>query len=317
MSGRVHEYAAHLVWEGNTGEGTARYDGYERRWRVEAAGKPALVGSAHASFRGDGHLHDPEDLLLASASACHMLAYLALCGREGLRVVAYEDQARGTLELDAGGGGRFASIRLAPTVTVDAEADVTRARDLHAAAHKRCFIAASCRVPIRVEANVQRAEATPSHDGSLDRTTHEAAPADPKALRDLTLSLEQRPGELARVGEALGRAGVSIEGGGAWVVDGRGIAHFLVSDAPSARAALEAEGIAVVAEREVLLQRLDQAKPGQLGALTRRMAQAGVDIEVLYSDHAHRLVLVVDDFEQGRAVSAAWMRAAGSVSAGT
>ena len=125
-------------------------------------------------------------------------------------------------------------------------------------------------------------------------------------MRDLALRLENRPGALAEMGEALGAAGVSIEGGGAFVVDGRGFAHFLVADAHAARAALAAAGIEVLADREVLVQRLAQAEPGQLGKLCRRMAEAGVNIEVLYSDHEHRLILVVDDLERGRRVSAAW-----------
>lgn len=125
-------------------------------------------------------------------------------------------------------------------------------------------------------------------------------------MRDLAIELENRPGTLAEMGEVLGRAGVSVEGGGAWVVGGNGVAHFLFEDGRAARAALEAAGIRVVAEREVVVQRLDQAVPGQLGMLTRRMAEAGVNIEVLYSDHDHQLILVVDDVARARAVSAAW-----------
>lgn len=125
-------------------------------------------------------------------------------------------------------------------------------------------------------------------------------------MKDLAIVLENRPGALADMGEALGRAGVSVEGGGAWVVQDRGIAHLLVADAEAARAALESAGIRVLEAREVVVQRLDQETPGQLGALTRRMADAGVNIEVLYSDHDHRLILVVDDVERGRAVAAAW-----------
>ena len=127
-------------------------------------------------------------------------------------------------------------------------------------------------------------------------------------MKDLEIVLENSTGALAEMGEALGRAGVSVEGGGAWVADGRGIAHFLFEDGSAARKALEAAGIEVLREREVLLQRLKQDVPGQLGLLTRRMAEAGVNIEVLYSDHEHRLVLVVDDIEKGRSVSEAWAR---------
>jgi hypothetical protein len=125
-------------------------------------------------------------------------------------------------------------------------------------------------------------------------------------MKDLTIELDDRPGALAEMGEALGRAGVSIEGGGAWVVDGRGIAHFLFTDGSAARKALEQVGIRVLAERDVVVQRLKQAVPGQLGQLTRRMAEAGVNIEVLYSDHDHQLILVVDEVEKGRSVAAQW-----------
>lgn len=124
---------------------------------------------------------------------------------------------------------------------------------------------------------------------------------------DLTLILPDRPGSLATMGETLGRAGLSVEGGGMWVVDGRGVAHFLVADGEAARAALTAAGMTVTDVREVIVQKLAQGVPGQLGKLTRRMADAGVNIEVLYSDHANQLILVVDNPAKGRAVAAAWM----------
>lgn len=127
-------------------------------------------------------------------------------------------------------------------------------------------------------------------------------------MKDLAIKLDDRPGALADMGEALGHAGVSVEGGGAWVVDGRGVAHFLFADGIAARQALEGAGIQVLAEREVLVQRLKQDMPGQLGTLMRRMAEAGVNIEVLYSDHDHQLILVVDDLVRGRQVSEAWSR---------
>ena len=124
-------------------------------------------------------------------------------------------------------------------------------------------------------------------------------------MKDLAIRLDDRPGALAEMGEALGRAGVSIEGGGVF----GGIAHFLFHDGDAARRALEAAGILVVDARDVIVQKLSQGEPGQLGKLARRMADAGVNIEVQYSDHDHQLILVVDDMERGRAVSEAWMRA--------
>src|SRR5918996_4612891 len=127
-------------------------------------------------------------------------------------------------------------------------------------------------------------------------------------MKDLAIALDNRPGALAEMGEALGRAGVSIEGGGAWVTGGTGVAHFLFEDGAAARAALESAGVRVLEERDVLVQRLQQNVPGQLGLLTRRMAEAGVNIEVLYSDHNHHLILVVDDLARGRQVAEAWSR---------
>jgi hypothetical protein len=128
------------------------------------------------------------------------------------------------------------------------------------------------------------------------------------SMKDLSIALNNRPGALADMGDALGRAGVSVEGGGAWVVNGQGAAHFLFEDAVAARSALAAAGIKILDERDVLIQRLNQDEAGQLGKFTRHMAQAGVNIEVLYSDHNHQLILVVDDLEKGRAVSDAWTR---------
>ena len=125
-------------------------------------------------------------------------------------------------------------------------------------------------------------------------------------MKDVEIDLDNFPGVLARMGEVLGAAGVSVEGGGAWVVNGRGVAHFLFHDGDAARRALEDAGLRVVAVRDVVVQRLKQEVPGQLGMLTRRMAEAGVNIEALYSDHDHQLVLVVDDQEKGQAVADAW-----------
>lgn len=127
-------------------------------------------------------------------------------------------------------------------------------------------------------------------------------------MKDLTIALDNRPGALAEMGEALGRAGVSVEGGGAFVVNGAGVAHFLFEDGAAARRALEAAGIRVLEERDVVVLRLNQDEPGQLGKISRRMAEAGVNIEVLYSDHNHQLILVVDDLAKGLEVSEAWMR---------
>jgi hypothetical protein len=127
-------------------------------------------------------------------------------------------------------------------------------------------------------------------------------------MKDLAIALENRPGALAEMGEALARAGVSIEGGGVFLSGAAGVAHFLFHDGTAAREALEAASIQVIKESDVLVQRLSQREPGQLGKFARRMAAAGVNIEVQYSDHDHQLILVVDDLARGREVSAAWTR---------
>ena len=126
-------------------------------------------------------------------------------------------------------------------------------------------------------------------------------------MKDLAIALDHRPGALAEMGEALGKAGVSVEGGGVWLYDGKAVAHFLFADAGAARKTLEAAGIEVLAERDVVIQRLRQDVPGQLGKIARQMANAGVNIEVQYSDHYNQLVLVVDDVAKANAVSKAWM----------
>lgn len=125
-------------------------------------------------------------------------------------------------------------------------------------------------------------------------------------MYDLTIRLDNTLGALADMGDALGKANVSIEGGGAFLVSDDGYAHFLFDDGQKAQQALETAGIEVIACRPVLSQRLQQDVPGQLGKLTRMMANAGVNIEVLYSDHDHQLILVVDDYERGQEVSQQW-----------
>lgn len=148
MSGKEHEYVARLTWDGNPGDGTASYERYGRQFVVQIDGKPDLRGSADPQFRGDAALHNPEDLFLAAISTCHMLSYLALCARRGVRVVAYEDEARGTLRFDGTGGGRFVEVTLHPRVTISADSDLALARELHGEAHETCYVASSCSVPI-------------------------------------------------------------------------------------------------------------------------------------------------------------------------
>jgi hypothetical protein len=116
---------------------------------------------------------------------------------------------------------------------------------------------------------------------------------------DLTISLEDRPGELARLGEALGNAGVNIDGGAATTAGGSGQAHILVDDAAAARGALEAAGITVAAEREALVVDAPN-EPGELGRTARKLADAGVNIETYYVATGDALVFVADDPAKAR-----------------
>lgn len=128
------------------------------------------------------------------------------------------------------------------------------------------------------------------------------------SFRDIKVFLRPSPGTLAEFGEILGRAGVSLEGGGVFTVRGTSVAHFLVDDADAGASALDAHGIGPVTINEVVTTRLAQDVPGQLGAFTRRLADAGVDVLVLYSDHDHNLVLVVSPEQHSIAseIASAW-----------
>lgn len=140
--GNVHTYAARLAWEGNSGEGTASYEGYGRSYRVLIEGKPELIGTADPAFRGDASRHNPEDLFLAAISACHMLTYLALCARSGVRVIAYTDEAEGRMVLTGDGGGRFEEVSLRSS-----RSTTPRARRPPAGSTPAPTISASLRAP--------------------------------------------------------------------------------------------------------------------------------------------------------------------------
>ena len=161
-SGRknAHDYKARLVWEGNLGDGTSNYMGYGRRYRLKIDGKPDLTGSADPMFRGDANAYNPEDLFVAALSSCHLLSYLALCARSKINVIAYEDDASGTLLLRPDGGGSFESVTLHPVVTIAAGGDEKRALELHETAHDLCFIAASVKIPVRQEPQIKVAQVT-------------------------------------------------------------------------------------------------------------------------------------------------------------
>ncbi|ANZ35085.1 peroxiredoxin [Lentzea guizhouensis] len=150
----THQYEVEVVWTGNTGGGTAGYQSYERAHEVRAAGKETILGSSDPAFRGDSSRYNPEELLVASLSQCHMLWYLHLASVNGVVVTGYRDAATGTMAEHPDGSGRFTEVVLNPVVSVaDPETRVT-AQALHERAHSLCFIAASVNFPVRHEPTV-------------------------------------------------------------------------------------------------------------------------------------------------------------------
>ncbi len=149
---KQHHYTTNLTWTGNTGTGTANYRAYERAFEVHIDGKPVLKGSSDPAFRGDATRYNPEELLLASLSSCHMLWFLHFCAEAGVMVTAYTDAATAIMQEDADGNGRFTEATLHPNVTVTDEAMVARLDELHKKANKFCFIANSVNFHIKHKA---------------------------------------------------------------------------------------------------------------------------------------------------------------------
>lgn len=151
-----HQFACTLEWTGAAQGGTRSYATYSREHRVAIAGKPPLTMSAAGVFRGDEALPNPEDLLVASLASCHFLSYVAECALARVEVIAYHDAATGRME-PVDGVMRFTEVVLHPTVVVARGADLAKARALHEAAHRGCFIASSVGFPVRHEATVTEA----------------------------------------------------------------------------------------------------------------------------------------------------------------
>ncbi len=145
---KTHQYALTTEWTGNTGRGTVNYNGYERSYTVTSVGKAAIYGSSDPAFRGDSHKYNPEELLVASLSSCHMLWYLHLCAEAGVIVTGYIDKANGIMLESANGGGKFKQVTLNPLVTVAASDMIEQASALHRKANELCFIANSVNFPV-------------------------------------------------------------------------------------------------------------------------------------------------------------------------
>lgn len=148
-----HTYDTQVTWTGNLGTGTSTYRAYDRSHEVSAAGLPSILGSSDPTFRGDASRWNPEQLLLAALSQCHMLAYLHVCAVGGVTVTAYTDHAHGTMETTPE-GGHFTEAVLRPQVEVASQEMADKAATLHAEAHRTCFIAASVNFPVRHEPTI-------------------------------------------------------------------------------------------------------------------------------------------------------------------
>ncbi|MEZ4992969.1 MAG: OsmC family protein [Saprospiraceae bacterium] len=153
---KTHHYQTNLQWTGNEGRGTLNYRAYSRNHVLSGLNKiMEIPGSSDPSFRGDPGRYNPEELLVASLSACHMLWFLHLCAVNKIVVSDYQDQAAGIMEETADGGGRFREVTLYPVVTVASEEMADRTEPLHEEAHRLCFIANSCNFPVKHQPEVR------------------------------------------------------------------------------------------------------------------------------------------------------------------
>lgn len=149
-----HDYTTRVIWTGNTGEGTKTYKGYERSWDIAVDGKPVIHCSNDPLLGGDPTLMNPEDLLLSSLSACHMLWYLHLAFKDGIIVQSYKDEPIAVGETLPNGTGRFLSAVLKPTITITNGGSIDRATAIHNEIHQYCFIARSVNFPVSYEPRI-------------------------------------------------------------------------------------------------------------------------------------------------------------------
>lgn len=140
-----HNYTLSLKWLGNEQSANHRED---RIYEIKIEGKPLLKGSADKPFFGDPGLYNPEDLLLSALSSCHMMSFLYLCRKAGIKVKSYTDDPIGILKLDNDGSGRFESVTLKPEIELVDSSKKSEIESLHQKAGKLCFIANSVNFPV-------------------------------------------------------------------------------------------------------------------------------------------------------------------------
>ncbi|MES1923981.1 OsmC family protein [Salinisphaera sp. T31B1] len=150
-----HDYSATVVWTGNSGVGTKNYRAFSRDHEITCGNKTKIYGSADPAFLGDSSRYNPEELLLSSLSACHMLWYLHLCADAGITVSEYTDNAEGRMIETKSGSGHFEKVTLQPIVNIGAGDDSELAKSLHEKAHSFCFIANSVNFEVACEPEIR------------------------------------------------------------------------------------------------------------------------------------------------------------------
>jgi organic hydroperoxide reductase OsmC/OhrA len=146
---KAHQYNLTLAWTGNSGSGTKDYRSYERSYSISIDGKAEIQGSSDPAFRGDASKYNPEELLLASLSSCHMLWFLHLCSANAIVVTAYVDEPSGTMMEEEDGSGKFKEVILNPVVTIKDEKSLDKLDAIHVEANRCCFIANSVNFPVK------------------------------------------------------------------------------------------------------------------------------------------------------------------------
>jgi organic hydroperoxide reductase OsmC/OhrA len=150
-----HHFKATIKWTGNNGTGTDNYRNYERSHQIIIENKSDILGSSDPVFRGDKTKHNPEELLVSSLSACHMLSYLHLCAEAGVIVTDYIDNPTGIMVTTSNGGGQFTEVTLHPVVIVKEHSMIDKANEIHKKANELCFIANSVNFPVRHNPSVK------------------------------------------------------------------------------------------------------------------------------------------------------------------
>jgi organic hydroperoxide reductase OsmC/OhrA len=150
---KEHKYYLTIEWTGNTGVGTLNYRSYDRNHKIKATEKHEIWASADPSFRGDKSKYNPEELLVASISGCHMLWFLHLCADEGIVVTDYIDTPVGIMIESESGGGRFKEVILNPVVTIKNSMDSYLLENIHSKANQLCFIANSLNFKVKHNAS--------------------------------------------------------------------------------------------------------------------------------------------------------------------